>query len=154
MLTGMLCLGAAHLVCIFVGYPRQRRRARAHDALDWGEAGLQGLDLDFCVTQGLAVGVMMVLWVQALLFDLPCQGPGLSPNLSQSRLLSHQHRHLRQNHLGAVRAVAMVSFKVGLPLGRLLGLLREVAQGSQSWRPDNQLIASLGFEGCCPPSKA
>ena len=105
--------------------------------------------------QGLAVGVMMVLWVPALLFDLPYQGPGLSPSLSPSRLLSHQHRHRRRQHLGAVRAVAIVSFKVGLPnLSRLLGLVREVAQGCQSWCPGNQLIASLGFEGCCLPSKA
>ena len=56
VLTGMLCLGGAHLVCIFVGYPRQRRRARAHDALDWGEVGLQGLDLDPLCDAGLGSG--------------------------------------------------------------------------------------------------
>ena len=30
----------------------------------------------------------MVLWVQALLFDLPCQGPGLSPNLRKPKQIA------------------------------------------------------------------
>jgi hypothetical protein len=115
--------------------------------------------LTLYVMLSLAVGVMMVLWVLALLFALPCQGPSLGRSLSPSRLLFHRRRRHRQHRLRAVRAVAVVLLQVGLlnlsrSLGLVQGTLRGAAQGCQRWCSGNRLIARLGFERCCPPSKA